>query len=228
MKGKRVPALVLAAVLLITATVFVTLAYLNAKVGPVKNTFTLGQVAITLDEEKVDDAGQILNTEGTVWEKGQEKAARVMKNTYHLSPGHEYVKDPTVHVDADCDPAYLMVKIEVKDATDLEAALTNHSLNTDLTNYVTGYDAANWDKKVTMNGTTKEIRLYYKNAATQNEIAGGTGDIVVFDGFKIPEAFENADIKALDTFEIDVTAYAVQADGFTDAETAVQTAFPGE
>lgn len=92
--------LALCAMLLVAASVLTTLAFLKSH-DEVKNTFTVGKVAITLDEAKVDAYG----TEIT-------DADRVKANTYKLIPGHKYVKDPTVHFAAGSEASYLFVKVE--------------------------------------------------------------------------------------------------------------------
>lgn len=92
--------LVLCAVLLVTASVLGTMAYLTST-DQVVNTFTVGKVAITLDEAKVDSDG-----------KPVADAARVKENAYHLLPGHGYTKDPTVHVQANSEDSFIFVKVE--------------------------------------------------------------------------------------------------------------------
>ena len=74
---KKSIALVMMAVLLVAASVMGTLAYLTST-DTVKNTFTVGKVAITLDEADVDVYGAPI-----------ENAARVRANEYKLIPGHE-------------------------------------------------------------------------------------------------------------------------------------------
>ena len=85
----------LCAAALVGASVLGTMAYLTSS-DEVVNTFTVGKVAITLDEQDVD------NPEGD----------RVQENAYKLMPGSTYTKDPTVHVDADSEDCYLFVKVE--------------------------------------------------------------------------------------------------------------------
>lgn len=92
--------LALCAVLLVGATVMGTMAYLTST-QTVTNTFTVGKVAITLDEAKVD-------TNGTP----DVDAARVTTNEYKLIPGHTYIKDPTIHVASDSEDCWLFVKVE--------------------------------------------------------------------------------------------------------------------
>ena len=65
------------AVLLVAASVLGTLAYLTST-DKVVNTFTVGNVKITLDEADV-------KTDGT-YKENQE--TRVEANEYHLLPGH--------------------------------------------------------------------------------------------------------------------------------------------
>ena len=87
------------ALLLVAAGVFGTLAYLTGT-DTVNNTFTVGNVKITLDEAKV-------TTDGTP----VEGADRVKANEYHLLPGHTYTKDPTVTVEANSEACWLFVKV---------------------------------------------------------------------------------------------------------------------
>lgn len=92
--------LVLCAVLLVTASVLGTMAYLTST-DKVVNTFTVGKVAITLDEAQVKEDGTPVAG-----------AARVKENAYHLLPGHTYTKDPTVHVQANSENSFIFVKVE--------------------------------------------------------------------------------------------------------------------
>ncbi len=109
--ARKVLLLALCAALLVSASVLGTIAYLTST-DSVKNTFTVGDVKITLDEAEV-------NKDGTV----VEGAERVKANEYHLVPNHSYTKDPTVHVDADSDNCWIFVKIE-NGIADIEAATT--------------------------------------------------------------------------------------------------------
>lgn len=88
--------LTLCAVLLVTASMLGTMAYLTST-DEVKNTFTVGSVAITLDETDVDNS-----TTG---------ADRDRANSYKLLPGHTYTKDPIVHVNSTSEDCYLFVKV---------------------------------------------------------------------------------------------------------------------
>lgn len=133
----RTKALVLGlcAVLLVVTTVFATMAYLTSK-DTVTNTFTVGNVKITLDEAKVDVNG----------EKGDE-TTRVKENQYKLIPGHFYTKDPQVHVDENSEDCWLFVKLEnglknIIDTTTIEDQMTAEGWTCiDTTNNIWAYQA---------------------------------------------------------------------------------------
>lgn len=93
----KVLGLAVGAVALVGASVMGTMAYLTSQ-DEVVNTFTVGNVAITLDEADVDNS-----TAG---------ADRDQANSYKLMPGHTYTKDPIVHVDSTSENCYLFVKVD--------------------------------------------------------------------------------------------------------------------
>ncbi len=114
--ARKVLILALCAMLLVSATVAGTLAYLTST-DEVTNTFTVGNVKITLDEAPVDTNGE--KTTGD----------RVQANSYKLLPGHKYDKDPTIHVDAKSENCWLFVKIvneiaAIEDATTVADQMT--------------------------------------------------------------------------------------------------------
>lgn len=105
--------LVLSALLLIVSTVFATMAYLTST-AEVTNTFSVGNVTISMDEAKVTEYGVV------------EGATRVTANTYKLIPGHTYTKDPTVVVEADSEKCYVFVRI-VNEIATIESGTTIES-----------------------------------------------------------------------------------------------------
>ena len=76
--------LTLCAVLLVTASVLGTMAFLTSN-DEVVNTFSVGSVAIKLDEAKANTDGSLVDG-----------ADRVKANSYKLLPGHTYNKDSMV------------------------------------------------------------------------------------------------------------------------------------
>lgn len=184
--------LTLCAVLLVVATVMGTLAYLTAQTDTITNTFTVGKVALTLDEAKVDAYG--VPVQGAV---------RVKANAYKLIPGHSYTKDPTVHVTADSENSYIFVKVENGIAA-LEAQ-DNNTIAKQIADK--GWMALN-----------DVANVYYKEYTSKNTVE----DLVVFERFKIADAVSGTDAwNAIgENTKITVTAYAVQKDGFADAKAA--------
>ncbi|MBR4411285.1 MAG: SipW-dependent-type signal peptide-containing protein [Firmicutes bacterium] len=178
---------VLAAMLLVTMSVFGTLAYLTST-DAVTNTFTVGNVAITLDEADVDNSKTNVTTEG------RDKA-----NAYHLLPGHVFAKDPTVHVEANSENSWVFVKVE-NGIADYEAV-------TDKGNIAAQISANGWTPLDGVDG------VYYKEYTKQATVK----DYVVFEKFKIDDnaqAVEGWSDIASKT--IKVTAYAVQKDDVVD------------
>ncbi|MBE6969709.1 MAG: hypothetical protein E7442_06310 [Ruminococcaceae bacterium] len=108
MKARKVLTLVLSLVLVVALSVVGTVAYLTSD-DTVTNTFSVGKIAITLDEAKTDEYGEKVPN-----------AARVEANRYLLVPGHTYTKDPVVHVKSDSEAAYLFVQI-TNGIVDIEA-----------------------------------------------------------------------------------------------------------
>lgn len=180
-------ALILAAcaIMLVCATIAGTLAYLTSK-DAVTNSFTVGNVSITLDEAPVDADGQ--ETEG----------ARVKTNDYKLLPGKEYDKDPTIHVNTGSEDCYVFVKIE-NGIANIEA-----EGNTTITNQM---KILGW--------TEVDSGIYGK----ATPVSAGD-DVVVFENFTISGSVDHDTLAAYTESTIDVTAYAIQADGFKSANDA--------
>ena len=124
-------------------------------------------------------------------------AARVESNTYKLIPGRTYTKDPTVHVAADSEDCWLFVKVE--------NGLVNAEAAKDTT--IAAQMAENgWS----LLGETGNIYAY------RTTVSAGA-NITVFGSFTISD---DADVADYATAAINVTAYAIQADGFETAADA--------
>ena len=180
-------------VLLVAGSVAGTMAYLTST-DEVVNTFTVGNVAITLDEAPVDNDGQATSGD------------RVDKNNYKLMPGHDYDKDPTVHVGNLSEDAWLFVKVDNEIAAIEDATTVHNQMTTDNT----------W----TVVDNTNHVYAY-------KEIVNANDNVVVFDGFKIKGDVDNASLATYNGKTIKVTAYAIQADGFDSASIAWTTAGSG-
>lgn len=197
--AKKIVALLLCAVLLVGASVAGTLAYLTSTTDEVKNTFTVGKVQLgdedgkgALDEAKVDLYGDPVDG-----------AERVTSNEYKLIPGHEYTKDPTLHVAQGSEPCYLFVKV-VNGISDIEAS----------TNTIAAQMTAKGWNQLTVDGNPVENVFYYKDIV---DASAEKKDVVIFDKFILAD---NAEISTYEDATITITGYAVQADGFATAEAA--------
>ena len=115
--AKKAMLMTLCAIILVVATVFGTMAYLTST-DKVDNTFTVGNVKITLDEAKVDTDGSPVTG-----------AARVKENSYKLMPGHTYTKDPTIHVDAASEDCFIRAKVTLKTSSRAPTMISGGSLS---------------------------------------------------------------------------------------------------
>lgn len=224
------------ALLLVAAGVFGTLAYLTGT-DTVNNTFTVGNVKITLDEAKV-------NTDGTP----VVGADRVKTNEYHLLPGHTYTKDPTVTVKTGSDASYVRMKVTFNNAKEIIALCTDPEFADEVTGVENAYplirmvkfveaNAAKWDGIIPDNMVETEDMLadakyfaYDKTADTltyifyyRETVTAPTADVVLpvlFDTIKVPEWVTGEQLKALNDFRITVVAEAIQAGSFANAADA--------
>lgn len=180
-KNIKIIAAIACITLLATTSVLSTLAYLKSK-DSVENTFTVGKVAITLDESKVDEYGVVT-----------EEQTRVKNNIYKLIPGHFYTKDPVIHLLTGSEACYIFVKVE----NGLSPVETGTTI----------------EQQILANGWTildGQTDIYYKKvAATSINI-----DYPVFASFQIDG---EADLQRYENTNITITAYAIQADGFSTA-----------
>ena len=198
---------VLALVLVIAMSVAGTYAYLTST-DTVKNTFTVGNVQIKLDEAKANTDGSLVPN-----------AERVKANSYKLLPGHEYAKDPTVTVLSGSESSYVKMTVTFTKAAELDAIFAPTGAN--MTSIFNGYDRANWIYKGNTEDTTANTRTYefwYKEA-----VAAPDADVTLdalFDSITVPGDIDNDQLATIKGMTITVNAYAIQADGFDDADDA--------
>ena len=219
MKTKsKILLLTLCAVALVAASVLGTLAYLTST-DEVVNTFTVGQVKITLDEAQVNSDGKPINTDGTVVTNLAD-AERVKANSYKLLPGHEYTKDPTVTVLAGSESSYIKMTVTFSKAAELDAIFAPTG-GANLTSIFNGYDSTNWIYKGNTEDTEANTRTYefwYKET-----VAAPDADVALdalFDQIKVPGTITNDQLASIAGMTITVNAYAIQADGFDTADAA--------
>lgn len=200
-KKMRGWAVVACAVLLVFGSAVGTLAYLSSQTETVKNTFTVGQVKITLDETKVDTSGKPICP-----------AQRVTQNTYHLMPDTTYTKDPTIHLAKDSVASWVF--IEVKNEIQSIEPVGQDSIAQQIL-------ANGWQELAsTDSGMWKSATIYYQKAAANH--TESAVDLKVFDHFQVRA--DVADFAAFNGSEVvTVTGYAIQQDdSYTTADEAWQ------
>lgn len=200
MKARKILVSLAALALVAAISIGGTLAYLTSK-ADVTNTFTVGKVAITMDETAV-------NTDGTALAN----TPRRTTNTYHLLPGKTYTKDPQIHVTAGSEDCYLFVTIK-NDIAAIEDA--DNSVEKQMT-------AKGWAK---VTGVTGVENLYVyigieAGASAPKTVAAGA-DVTVFEKIVIKGDVTNTGLESYAGKTITVNAYAIQAEGFS-GKTAAQ------
>ncbi len=206
----RILLLLACAVLLVCLSVGATLAYLTSSDTNV-NTFTVGDVKITLDEAEVTN-------DGRSWVNGHDQ--RVKKNEYHLQPAQTYLKDPTVTVKANSENCYVRMLVTVNDVEKLQKAfpvVEGEARNTEywygdiflLEKIVTDYDPTAWVNYGYSNGT---YEFRYKNIVETYAQDQKLPDL--FTSIVVPGTPNNTEMKALAGLEITVVAQAIQSDNF--------------
>lgn len=218
---KKILTISLCLVAVVAATVVGTLAYL-ADQEVVTNTFTVGQVDITVDEARV-------NPDGTE----VEGAERVDGNQYHLIPGQTYIKDPTMTVMANSEEAYVRMMVTINCKSELDKIFEPEGA--DLTEIFQFNEAGNW-KYVTevvdteKNTITYEFRYEGTVAPIDSDGDGEKDDLVLealFEAFTVPGTLDGDDLKSIEDLTITVVGHAIQAAGFTetDGKSAVENAW---
>ncbi|MDO4567452.1 MAG: SipW-dependent-type signal peptide-containing protein [Clostridia bacterium] len=211
---KRTAVMLIALVAVIGIAAGGTLAYLTSQ-ETVTNTFTVGDVDVTLDEAKVDAYGVVLTGE---------EAARVKANEYKLIPGHKYAKDPTVHVQPGSEASYIFIRVD-NGIADIEAPTVEGGYQ----NIAAQIADNRWTALTGVDG------VYYKQV---NANTGTTAvDYQVFGEFAIdedvrhpkPDPAEEGVFYLADyaDAEIVVTAYVIQAEGFDTAADAWTAGWQG-
>lgn len=193
---KKIVSVCLVVCLLATAIIGTTLAYFTDDKS-VTNTFTTGDVTIKLDETDV-------GTDGVATGEGRKEEG----NAYHLLPGKTYTKDPMVTVNAGSEECYVFVRVD-NTLADLESNAEGY------TSIAKQMDNNGW---ALLDPDGDQTVFVYKSTVTASE-----GDVVipVFGSFTI-----DADLETVaEPGDIEITAYAVQAEGFTSAQAAWDATF---
>lgn len=208
---KKILTLAISAIIAVTAIASASLAYLT-DTKTADNTFTMGNVKITLDETDIN------NPEGD----------RVTKNTYEVYPGAVVTKDPIVH-NVGKNPAYIRATVNVCNWMNLVAAyypdfketFPNDGYKAAL-NLLVGELGEGWSVVDVVAGDTFTIGQFDAKFILkyEGELAPGADTPAMFNTVTIPTGIDNA---RADSFKyINVVAQAIQTNGFDSWEAAFE------
>lgn len=209
MTKKRFVAILLCVTLVALAAIGATFAYLT-DTKTVDNTFTMGNVAIKLDETNVNDP----------------TGDRVTSNAYSVYPGAVVKKDPVVH-NTGKNAAYIRATVNVSNWMNLVGAyypdfketFPNDGYKAAL-NLLVGELGEGWSVVGVEAGDTFTIGQFDAKFILKYEgtLAAGADTTAMFQTVTIPAGIDNANT---DSFkEVKVVAQAIQADGFDTWEDA--------
>lgn len=210
MKAGKILVLILCVAIVAVSGTAATIAYFSAEDEDV-NTFVLGNVKMTLDETKVTPDGLPV--------KNGETAERTIANEYHLVPGGEYTKDPTVTIKGGTSECYVRMFVTLSDYSGLLEAFGTDFLPE---KFVEGWDREIWvpsgkTENKAENTVTYEFRYYEIVSKTEEDIPLEP----LFTKLKIPgESITLENISILSTAKISVIANGIQATGFENADEA--------
>ena len=205
MWNKKVMASLLAAVLVAGTAIGGTVAWLVAKTDAVVNTFTYGDINITLEETPTDPDDDTPNT-----------------NEYKMLPGSPITKDPKVSVLAGNEACWLFVKLEKSGGATVDGQAYTFD------DYLTYDVAEGWTQL--MNGDEIVEGVYYREVGADTDNTGVSYDVLKDNTVTVKDSVTKEMLNALNSGEtatyptLTVTAYAVQKDNVADALTAADYA----
>ena len=209
MTKKRFVAILLCVTLVALAAIGATFAYLT-DTKTVNNTFTMGNVAIKLDETNVNDP----------------TGDRVTSNAYSVYPGAVVTKDPIVH-NTGKNAAYIRATVNVSNWMNLCAAYYPDFKYTfgqegykAALNLLVGELGEGWSVVGVTAGDTFTIGQFDAKFILKydGKLAAGADTTAMFQTVTIPACIDNANTESFSG--VKVVAQAIQADGFDTWEAA--------
>lgn len=204
MKMKKVLAMLLAILMIVTATIAGTIAWLQVKTQEVKNTFSPATINITLTETDADSDND------------------ANENSYKMVPGATITKDPKVTVVAGSEACYVFVKV-VKSAN-YDTYLDNYAVVTEGEKAWTALAGQDGVFYRVVDAETAKIGVELP-VLKDNQVTVKTGvtkaDMEAIDGVVAAGAAEGAAAAELALRPtLTFTAYAIQQTGFDSAAAA--------
>jgi len=184
----KVLAVVLALVLVVGCAAGATLAWLMDTTQEVVNTFTYGDINITLTEN----------------DNGVDNDNNANTNSYKMIPGNTITKDPKVTVVKDSEACWLFVKIEAENGAALKTVDDTYPAGT----YLVYEVATGWTPLAGYAG------VYYIKVDADTAKAGITNDVLADNQVKVLETVTKDMMKAIKDGapapKLTFTAYAIQ------------------
>lgn len=186
-KTRTILLTVVASVLLLTAAIGGTMAWLVDKSGPVTNTFTPTTIGVTLTE-----------TTG---------------NTYQMVPGATIKKDPTVTIKAGSVPCYVFLMINERGSYDYNGE--HKTAFESILEYEFADGWTIHPSSLIGTGTDDDYIIYRAVSADEAE-AGKTYSILKDDQIKVLPTVTKEELAAVHTVELEFKAYVIQSDHLVD------------
>lgn len=203
--GKKRFILLIAVMLVVGCTVGSTLAWLITKTDPVVNTFTAGNINITLTEPQY------------------ERYVKDSQGRSKLIPGGTIPKDPTVTVLKGSEPCYVRMYVVFR----WEEEADGWFKGTDAQNWF-DFDSS-WSLKESYidevsNVTKVNIYEFRYNSEVTVGLDEDTALPALFTEINLPDYLTGDKYTSLDNSKVEILAQAVQAEGFDDADAAFAAA----
>lgn len=204
----KIMILAICLLVVLNLSIFSTLAWMT-DTSQVTNTFTVGTVDIELEETDVDKDG------------------KKDLNNYHLIPGEEYVKDPTMTIKAKSEESYVRMIMTVHGWDAVEEVMKDNDLK-DFFAFLDGWDKDVWVLKKSVedpNNNTMAFELRYKETVSGFDAEGKEADnklTALFTKLRVPGSLTLEDLAKLDKagFKMVIEGHAIQSAGFIDAKDA--------
>ncbi len=215
--------MLLCAVLVVSSAAFGTVAYLTDRAS-VKNTFTVGNVNIILDETKTDPSGVPVQPEVP----GGETPRTEEGNQYKLVPDGVYVKDPTLTVKAGSEESFVRLVVTVSHANELSAIFADLKAKyPDLyplglpQEHVQGWDPEKWPcVSMQQNAVANSLTLEFRYPSAVQPQGEDLRLPSLFELLVVPDEITGDQLQSIAGMSIDVVAQAIQSTGFPSQDAA--------
>lgn len=194
---KKVFATVIATALILCCAIGATFAWLSVKTSEVKNTFTVGNINISLWENKIADGGK---------EFASPEATVTANDGYVMVPGATLVKNPTVTVEANSEDCWVFIKVKKSSNFDTFMSYLVNSAWTQLdTAEDDGYEV---------------YYLEHTSQTTDKDYSFIAGEKVTINGTVTKDQLDAIQASPSTQPTLNFTAYAIQKDSFSTATAA--------